>query len=52
MENVKLKSIITAIKITLEGFNSKFKMTEEKKMSKFKDRSREILQLEEQKENK
>lgn len=45
MENVKLKSIITAIKISLEGFNSKFKMTEEKKMNKFKHRSRRFFNL-------
>lgn len=36
MENVKLKSIITAIKILLQGFNSIFKLTEEKKWANLK----------------
>lgn len=34
MEILNLKSTITEIKISLEGLNSKFKLTEEKKNKK------------------
>lgn len=40
---MKVKSMITEIRILLDGINSRFKPAEEKKQSEFKDRSLEII---------
>lgn len=38
------------MKISLEGFKSKFELAEEKKISEFKNRTMETIKSEEQKE--
>ena len=45
-----MKNIITEMKNSLQGLNSRFELAEER-ISKFEDRSTEIIQSEEQKEN-